>query len=381
MTRFLAAVAVLLALAGGTASAAVTVAPGWPRAAPSGVVLPGPQGGVVVVSEGAYAATVRAYSPDGRRRWAQSSRYGCGNCDFGPQPAALQPDGTYGPVGPEGDDYWAVDRRGRRVAGCAGVVQPDAACLVAVPDAFPAPLHPGITASIGGARVWRVENPRWSWFPEDNVPPMAVADGTGRVYTVFLGAADAITREYTNVFAAFDPATRTIAWTNEDAFQVLAGLPSGVLAEAGNRVVAYAADGTPRWTAFALAGTRATPMNTMVDNVRGRVYLSRAGSDGVNVFALDLATGAELWRTAPSDRARLLSVGRGGRVYVAVDATARQGIRALRFRDGTTAWQRRTRLPVRGALQLPDGRVAVSAGNQYAPTGSDRLTVLDPRPR
>jgi hypothetical protein len=41
-------------------------------------------------------------------------------------------------------------------------------------------------------------------------------------------------------------------------------------------------------------------------------------------------------------------------------------------------WQRHTGLPVLGALELADGRVAVSAGRQNAPTRADRLTVLRP---
>jgi outer membrane protein assembly factor BamB len=96
------------------------------------------------------------------------------------------------------------------------------------------------------------------------------------------------------------------------------------------------------------------------------------------VTANDLATGVQAWRTRPSDRARLLSVGRGGRVYVAVDAAAGQGVRGLRLATGAAAWQLRTGLPVRDALELANGRVAVSAGRQYAPTRADRLTVLVP---
>ena len=43
-----------------------------------------------------------------------------------------------------------------------------------------------------------------------------------------------------------------------------------------------------------------------------------------------------------------------------------------------TAWERRTSLPVRGARELAGGHVAVSAGQQFGPTTSDRLTVLVP---
>jgi len=66
---------------------------------------------------------------DGRRLWRSARRAGCGNCDEGPQPERLQPDGTYGPIGPEGDDIWAVDRRGQIVPGCSGAVAADGTVL------------------------------------------------------------------------------------------------------------------------------------------------------------------------------------------------------------------------------------------------------------
>jgi outer membrane protein assembly factor BamB len=143
-------------------------------------------------------------------------------------------------------------------------------------------------------------------------------------------------------------------------------------------VAAYEPDGTLRWSRPVPAAQRVTPRDTAVDPARGHVYLGRRGGGGPGVTALDAATGAQIWETRPSDRARLLSVGRGGRVYVAIDASGRRAVRALRFRTGVTAWERRTRLPVRGARELASGRVAVSAGNEFAPLPSDRLTVLIP---
>jgi outer membrane protein assembly factor BamB len=116
----------------------------------------------------------------------------------------------------------------------------------------------------------------------------------------------------------------------------------------------------------------------VVDGGRGRIYLGRSGAGAPGVTAIDARTGAQLWRTRPGDRARLLSVGRGGRVYVAVDATGRRAVRGLRLATGATAWERRTSLPVRGARELAGGRVAASAGQQFGPTTSDRLTVLVP---
>ena len=87
--------------------------------------------GDITLEQGAQ--TVSAYRRDGRRLWSARRAPGCGNCDDGPQPAVLQADGTYGPIGVEGDDFWAVDARGRIVTGCAGVVYPDGACVVGGP--------------------------------------------------------------------------------------------------------------------------------------------------------------------------------------------------------------------------------------------------------
>ena len=230
VTRFLAAAAAaaaLLLLAAATASAAVTVAPGWPRAVPGGTVHAGPGGGVVVVTDLARSATVRAFTIRGQRLWRQSSTFGCGNCDDGPQPEALQPDGTYGPIGVEGDDFWAVDARGRRVAGCAGGVSPDGGCVVALPGESIDP-HPGFTARPATGALWRVEDPRWRWFPENGVPPMAVGDADGVVYAAFRFSVEIATgRVADGVLMALDPATRTILWQREGPEEALAALPVG----------------------------------------------------------------------------------------------------------------------------------------------------------
>lgn len=380
MTRLpAAALAALAALAlsfASQAAAATTVAPGWPRAAPGGELLPGPANGVVVVTTVARSATTRAFTSRAGLRWVQRSTFGCGNCDDGPQPAALQPDGTYGPIGVEGDDYWAVDARGLRVPGCAGVVSPDGGCIEARPAGYADP-HPAFRAVRGAGAPWAVEEPGWSWYPENDEPPMVVRDGAGGIYAAFAFARVPGTPQYVDLLIAVDPVARTILWERQGPAGALAGLPDGVLVAEGDGVTAYDPGGAMRWHR-ALPGHGLAPAATGVDAVRGRVYVggSVAGSSGVT--AIDLATGAVRWATRPADRARLLSVGRGGRVYVAIDASGRRGVRALRFRDGATAWQRRTGLPVLDALELADGRVAVSAGRRYAPTRADRLTVLVP---
>lgn len=386
MTRFLAAaLAGLLLLAAGQAAAAIPVAPGWPRTAPGGELLPGPDGGVVVVTNVARSATTRAFTAKAALRWVQRSTFGCGNCDDGPQPEALQPDGTYGPIGVEGDDYWAVTADGRRVRGCAGVVSPDGGCVEARPGDPASLTHPGFTIRPPVGASWRVEDARWNWYPDFGVPAMAVADASGRIYAGYAFPVEVGTRrQIPGLLMALDPATRTILWTREGPPEVLAALPSGVLVAeggasfgTGGAVAAYAADGTVLWRRGVPAGQGVAPSTTLLDARRGRIYLGRVVSTP-GVTAIDLATGAQAWKTRPSDRARLLSVGGGGRVYVAIDAKARQGVRGLRLATGATAWQLRTGLPVRDALELKNGRVAVSAGRQYAPTTADRLTVLAP---
>ena len=129
-TLIVAVVAAALPAASAVAASPRVVA-GWPRTVAAGTVHQGPGGGLVVISIGDAtleqgAQTVSAFRRDGRRLWSARRAPGCGNCDDGPQPEALQADGTYGPIGIEGDDFWAVDPRGRIVTGCAGVVYPTA---------------------------------------------------------------------------------------------------------------------------------------------------------------------------------------------------------------------------------------------------------------
>ncbi|MGE0026925.1 MAG: PQQ-binding-like beta-propeller repeat protein [Thermoleophilia bacterium] len=378
MTRYVvaAAAALLLALAG-QAVAAIPTAPGWPRTAPGGELLPGPDGGIVVVTTVARSATTRAWTIRGGLRWVQRSTFGCGNCDDGPQPEALQPDGTYGPIGVEGDDAWAVDRQGRRVLGCSGVVFPDGGCVSAPGSTSDS--HPAFAGRPASGPPWRVQDPRWFWYPDSDVPAMVVRDAGGRIYGAFeLPIEVATQRRLDGLLIAMDPVSRTIQWEREGPTQVLAALPSGVLAADADGVTAYGSDGAELWHRSVTTGQRVTPRSTIVDAARGRVYLGRAGGGAPGVTAVDLATGAQVWKTRPSDEARLLSVGRGGRVYVAIDARGRLAVRGLRLATGATAWQLRTNLAVYDALELAGGRVAVSAGNRFAPTTADRLTVRVP---
>ncbi len=357
-----------------------TTVPGWPRAIPAGTVLPGPGGGVVVVWRGEAGVTVRAFARDGRRLWSTTRDPDCGNCDDGPQPEALQPDGTYGPIGDEGDDSWAVDARGRIVEGCTGVVSADGACVAGAGLLSPLPpslFAPGVRGRTASGVTWTASDPGWGWAGD--VPPMAARDAAGIVYVAFADPARASGGEPApGLLMAVDPSARAVLWTRLGPTEVLTGLDEGVLVSENGGITAVGPDGVARWARPLAAGQRVRPAEVVNDAPRGRVYVGRTGGARPGVTALDAATGAQAWRTRPADRARLLSVGRGGRVYVAVDRPGLRAVRAMRIAGGV-AWERRTRIPALSARELADGTVAVSAGARYGHGSDDRLTLLDPR--
>ena len=370
-----------LAAAAAAAAAPARVLPGWPKSVGAGTVHQGPGGGIVVVSQDAFEYTVRAFRRDGGNLWTSRRTAACGNCDDGPQPEALQPDGTYGPIGAEGDDIWAVDDRGRVVTGCAGVVLPDGSCFVGgrrVDAGFAG--FPAILGRPAAAPPWTAWDDRYEWQDDFDVPPMTVRDGAGVVYAAFSAPLDrASGNRLSGLLMAVDPDARTILWTRIGPVQALTALGSGVLVGRDGGIAAIGPGGADRWTRPLPPGQRVSPAGAIFDAARDRLHISRSGGGAPGVTALVASTGAQAWRTRPRDRARLLSVGRGGRVYLAVDATARRAIRGVRFADGSTAWQRRTSQEVRGARELADGTVAVSAGARFSSGSADRLTLLDPR--
>ncbi len=220
--------------------------------------------------------------------------------------------------------------------------------------------------------------PGWSWYPENDVPPNVVRDAGGLVYAAFRDPTEIATgRRAEGLLAALDPAAGGIRWTREGPVEVLAALEDGVLVQEGQAVAAISAGGAVRWTRPIPARQFVTARDTAVDGRRGRIYLGRRGVTP-GITAIDAATGAAIWRTPPGDFARLLSVGRSGRVYAAIDRRGRQGVRGLRLASGGVAWERRTGLPAYDALELADGDVAVSAGVRYGPTTRDPLTVRVP---
>lgn len=384
MTRIPAVLTVLLALSVASATAATPpnprTVPGWPRTADAGRVLQGPSGGVVVVSQDGSAWTVRAFRRDGRPLWANRRRASCGNCDDGPQPEALQPDGTYGPIGPEGDDTWAVGPRGRTVRGCAGIVGGDGSCIAGGRRIDPVTFESSPAVSLRSpTAAWTVSDAAWLWQDDFDVPPITVRDRTGVVYAAFALPVDRATRSTApGLLVAVDPVAATILWTRVGPSQVLTALGAGVLVAEGAGITAIGPGGATLWSRPLAAGQRVAPADVAFDALRSRIYIGRSG--GVpGVTALRAANGSQVWRTRLVDRARLLSVGRGGRVYIAVDRAGRPAVRGLRLRDGATVWQRRTRARALSAAELVNGTVALSIGERFGRSSQDRLTLIDPR--
>lgn len=328
------------------AAAAPAVMPGWPVPAPVGQVLPRPAGGVVVVG-GTFigagpAPAVAAYRTDGRRRWLNSRLPGCGNCDGG-QEARLNPDGTHGPIGPTGDDYWNVDSEGRETPGCAGVVVTGGDCIQAGRSLT------GPAVSRGGGRTerWRFTDTGGSFAPEFDVWPRVVGDATGTVYVGFGG------------IVALDAGTGELRWRSGPDAVALAGLRAGVLAQTTEGVVAMDAAGAVRWTLPGVSGVE----HVEPDIAGGQVIL-QAGFSRPRVIAIDIATGGIDWRSDGRFGTRLLGIGRSGRRYLGVD----RELRAV-TRSGRTVWRLAMAAPPVGAAELPDGTVVVSAGTRFGEDG------------
>ncbi len=390
MRRLLPLVVMAAALTGAAqvASAAMPsppTVPGWPRSFPAGPVLQGPQGGLVLVAPYGDGFAARAFRRDGRRLWTAARGTDCGNCEGAPGPVIRQPDGTFGPIG---RSPWAVDPRGRFATPCIGVMFPDGSC-VGGNSVIPMPLdglgdRPAFTGVPAGRPDlrWTVTVPGYLWLGES--APMTVRDAAGVVYAAFITPTpirEPRGASVPGILVAMDPVARRILWVVEGPATALTGLTSGVLVEQDGGLAAYRPDGTVAWRRAIPAGEVVTPRTVVHDPARGRLYVGRLrpspGAGGQGVTALDPATGAQRWRTVPGDRARLLSVGRGGRVYLAIGRPDRLAVRAVRAADGAAVWQRGTRLRAQSARELVNGTVAVSAGDPLGRPGV--LTLLDPR--
>lgn len=372
------AAALWVAVGGTAAAAGPAVYPGWPVAAPQGSVHVLPGRGATVIAQlplaGTFAVGAFAFTPRGREIWRSVRTPSCGNCDGGQEPR-LQADGTYGPLGPTGDDFWTVDANGRVVQpGCSGAVLADGTCI-----AHQSTIGPGGTrssalrATRADATVWEFVEANLPWFPEDDVPPPVVRDGAGTVYVAMGDAARGSTTP--ERMLAVEGATGALRW-RFPGLRPVAGLPAGVVAasETGSGgprdgLTAVGADGTPLWTS-PLAGA------VTADGGTNAVYVQSGGS----IVSLDATTGAERWRTAATETVNLLSVGTTGVVLAAVSRQGFTGLRAIGA-DGRGRWTYDTATPVVGARELPDGSVVLSAASGTESTTQGLLLRIDPRKR
>jgi outer membrane protein assembly factor BamB len=381
-----------LALSCTAQAATPSVVTGWPVVAASGSVHPGPGGGPVLIAEQYGVSSVAAFRLNGKRRWLSAYEPGCGNCNGGPETPGLQADGTYEPIGVEGDDFWGVDQQGARVNGCAGAVLADGTCIrhrVVGAGFSPGPStpYPAVVALRGTTQLWEYSQPTLSWTIASNeqVPPVVYANPT-TVYTS-LGAGLTGQQPTDQQLIALNLSDGALRWRDFNVTP-LAVLSTGVIGGTwlgyyDSGIVSYANDGTLRWTAKLPAKVRVK--NVLVDEAHGRVYVSlvRVGgggareSDVFELVALDAVTGMEKWRTRAVDRARPLSVGSNGLVYAGIDRDGRHALRAI-GPDGKGRWQFDTATRVEGARLLPDGTVALSTGGPEG-EASGLMWRIDPR--
>ncbi|MCB0872131.1 MAG: hypothetical protein H6531_00230 [Actinobacteria bacterium] len=337
----------------------------WP--AVSGWVLPGPAGGVVSVGTISYDYAVAAYRLDGRRRWANVRNPDCGNCDGGQLPK-LRPDGRYGPIGPTGDDYWAVSPAGKRVAGCTGVVTADNGCLFATGtranlfDSIPALVRREADGTISRT----TPEDGFLWTPESDDWPEAVPDENGRVYAsygdTYTGAPD---RDQARV-VAYDASGQPIIRRTTPAY-VVAGLASGVLANRDNAAVALNDDLTDRWT---LPVSFGHAVEVALDSSRDRMVVRMRAGGPTRARIVNQSTGAVEWTSPTGFSSSAIAVGASGTVYVALTRNGRSHVRAI-APDGTLEWVVGSAGEQVGILEHANGDVLISSE-----TGI--MTRLDP---
>lgn len=360
-------VATVLLGAAGAAGAEPPVVQSWSVDPPAYALMPGPGSGVVSVAGDAGAARAyrtTAFRVDGRRLWERTRQAGCGNCDDGPHPLRLQPDGTYGPIGFTGDDAWAYDRAGREAPACAGAVAADGTCAqafgrVLIEGDPPGFLHvPVVRLSRAGAVVWETPLRDLRWIPTFDLPAASARDELGGVYAAFDRPRVVATGERpSGRLVRVGAADGTPGWAINGLTQVLAGLPAGVLARDSEGLVAVGAGGRVAWNRAIPDGARITAGGVRTDARRNAVYVE-VPRTRPRVVALTASTGRPRWATPTRDRARLLETGSGGRVYIAADAGPRRGVVAL-APSGRALWRLPVAARVVAAAEIARGRVAV----------------------
>jgi outer membrane protein assembly factor BamB len=125
------------------------------------------------------------------------------------------------------------------------------------------------------------------------------------------------------------------------------------VASTGRVVALHASTGARRWTSAALAGA---PGLLLVTD--GTVCGSTLSASGSAIFALDGATGRQLWQRAAGG---LPMAAAGGMVFLMPLSTAKATLSAWHARSGRSAW---TRTVPAGAFAVASGSVLYLAGGQ-----------------
>lgn len=368
-----------------TAEAAPRTLPGWPVAAPAGSVHQGPGGGPLVVGTDVleFQDVVVAFERNGRQRWVLSRKWPCGNCEPRTRHVErLQPDLTYGPIGPESGSVFAVDRAGRRVLGCDGVVEPDGTCISAA-------LGGGLSARRGPVTVWSYAEPNFVGTTPDGRDPLVVRDGGSTVYTSYssgwVGAGAPGTSGPTapGRLIAVNASTGAFRW-RQLGMMALAGTWSGVIATDGHNLIAFDADGVERWRAPVTG-------EVAVDAGRRRVYVTTTTTNPYavhprsRVLAFDGEIGRRLWATPLADDARLLDLAPSGQILIATGRDRYAAVHGYRV-DGRVVWRYPVAITpvleraawssgVVGATVLRDGTVAAALNGPV----DSILVRFDPR--
>lgn len=349
-----------------TADSAPKVANGWPVMAPGGELVEGP--GKSFFLNGPTDVntwSVTRYTPGGKRLSEQEDSPGCGNCVI------------------HWTDYWTAGPQGVGDP-CQGELADDGSCAeVTWRDGGGAVLR----QHASGVERWAVDYPNATIVgpPDGTDPPpeRAVRDRAGNTYAR-LWEGDLLNSEpFLSRLVGIDPdGSALFENREEDAGPVgkpVAGLASGVIVVAegaGNagETRAVSANGSEIWS-YPKTG------RVISDPARNRVYIV----SGRVTHALDAQSGKRIWRV----NGQALSVGnQRGTVFLSLATPESQryggkpGRYAVRAVSPTrkVLWQQRTIDEVESALELRDGRVAISTSESTF-GGGGTLAVLNPRVR
>ena len=341
------------------AAGSLTPVAGWPIPAPPGPVEVNPGQGPVVLGDFTYATRL-----DGHLLWRAGRTPNCGNCDPGRQSPTRQHDGSYGPIGVTGDDFWAVSPAGAIVAGCAGAAFTDGTC-VQTPG-----LHRShVVATRAGGAAWTSIEPNYPDVPGEDFSDNLIASADDSTAYIAFGSV-ASSPPVAGRAVAFVASTGAVRWRTE---LPVAGGAIVVAERPGGGVVVHVSPPTPQ-AAGTLIGfgptgvllwsgpTRLRGFTALTDTAHNAIYLNEqqvppAGQRTVR--AIDATTGAERWIVEGSS----LSLTASGDVLVKRTVTDLEGPHyslAAITPTGTQHWTQSTGAELVGARELADNTIAYS---------------------